>query len=144
MRVINLAAPLLGLAVASLFSRFQRTSLIQESAFADHELLAHLSNHTLLHIGGQHRGGTTLLLSALKEHPEISSHRLHPEAVARTRRRLERQGGDALKRSGLEDLTEEEDAPFFEGIFLQDVYPRFSLDTQSTWLFRLRLRAARL
>ena len=89
-----------------------------------------------------------MLLSALIAHPEISSQHLNRDVIARARRRVQRAGDDALQKSGLADLSEEdeprEDAPYFEGVFLQDVYPRFSLDTQSTWLFWLRLHASRL
>ena len=136
-------APLLGLAVASLLSRFQRSSLIQDSPLSTGDLLTHLKNHTIVHIGGQHRGGTTLLWGGLEGHSAIAGHRLPPDAIARARRRLELAGG--LERSGLEALSHDpESAPTFEGVFLQDVYPRFSLDRQSTLSFQLRLHAARL
>ena len=70
-----------------------------------------VANHTFLHVGGPHRGGTTVLWRALRTHPQIS---------------------------GFADKT---GADLSEGIFLQSVYPKLSLDHPP--LFFLKKRHAR-
>eukprot|EP00933_Yihiella_yeosuensis_P018169 TRINITY_DN15016_c0_g1_i1.p1 TRINITY_DN15016_c0_g1~~TRINITY_DN15016_c0_g1_i1.p1 ORF type:complete len:465 (-),score=84.80 TRINITY_DN15016_c0_g1_i1:202-1596(-) len=72
------------------------------------EVLSHLSNHTLLHIGGVHRSGTTLLADWLTKHNSVTG--LH-----------NRPGVDPRKARHLKRLAN-------EGIFMQTVYPRFGLD----------------
>ena len=141
MRVGTVLAPLLGLAAAGLLSSLRCSVLVLESPLSDADLWAQLKNHTLLHIGGQHRGGTTLLWGGLEGHPAVAGHRLPREAIARVRQQLEWRGGGALERSGI--LDESDTAPTLEGIFLQDVYPHFGLDRQS-WVSLLRLYAYRL
>ena len=80
----------------------------------EYELLLHAKNHSVLHIGGQHRAGTTILQAGLGTHPRIAPQRF------------------ADGRSGWHDLHG-------EGIFLQDVYPRFSLDHPPGFFLRKRL-----
>lgn len=63
-----------------------------------------LHNHTVILLGGPHRGGTTVLWDTFRQHPMISDFGNQRE-------------------SGLD---------FSEGIFTQDVYPRFSIGFESS------------
>ena len=136
-----LGGPLLGLSIAGILTRFRRSSLIEELDLDDEWLHQHFINHSFVHCGGQHRGGTTILWEGLAGHDAVAGHRLSPVVLARARKRLSAHGGDVLQRSGLEN---DGPAPTFEGIFLQDVYPHFGLDGASDALFRLRIRVSRL
>jgi len=69
---------------------------------------AQLRNHTLLHIGGLHRSGTTLLWEALARHPAVGKLEFQP-------------GADRRHASWINKV-------YNEGIFLQSVYPKFGLD----------------
>lgn len=136
-----LLAPVAGLLLASrLAGLLDRQSLVVESGFDAEELQALLRNHTILHVGGQHRGGTTLLHEALATHPSIAAHDLGP-ATARAL-------GSSDSGAPADAAAVEERASILssklhnEGIFLQDVYPKTSLDHQP--LFFVRRRAARL
>lgn len=121
MRAAALLAAPLSLLVAALLA--PRRSLVRESGFTPAELALHAANHTFLHIGGQHRGGTTLLWRALSSHSSISAHygggRAEPAELGAELSARELNG---------------------EGIFLQDVYPRFSLDHPPHFFVRKRLR----
>ena len=66
-----------GVVAAGLLSQFQRSLLIEEAPFTAEELRRHLRNHTLVHIGGHHRSGTTLLWGALEGHPAVGDQRSH-------------------------------------------------------------------
>lgn len=72
------------------------------------EVQKHLMNHTLLHIGGLHRSGTTLLWKGLSLHKDVS--------------KLEFQPGADTRHGHWMDKT------YNEGLFLQTVYPKFGLD----------------
>lgn len=80
------------------------------------EVRAQLQNHTLLHVGGLHRSGTTLLWEALASHSQVS----------------------ALRKQNFTDerMTTKLKKTYNEGIFLQDTYPKFGLDHDK---FLLRL-----
>lgn len=64
------------------------------------EVDAQVAQHTFLHVGGPHRGGTTILWSLLKEHPGIS---------------------------GFKDKV---GVDFAEGMFLQSVYPTMGVGAE--------------
>ena len=113
-------APFAGLLVALLF-RSPTSRLVRHAPLSRAEIQAHLSNHTLVHIGGQHRGGTTLLWRALATDPAIAAH-----------------GGEPT--SGPNDADPRE--LHGEGLFLQDVLPHFGLDHPP--LFFAQRRVARL
>lgn len=84
---------------------------------------AHLQNHTLLHLGGLHRSGTTFLWEGLARHPSISP--------------LEAQdGGDERVAPWLKRT-------YNEGIFVQSVYPKFGLDHKKFLLKKWVSQAAR-
>ncbi|KAL1525079.1 hypothetical protein AB1Y20_019952 [Prymnesium parvum] len=69
-----------------------------------------LDTHTMLHVGGPHRGGTTLLSDLLEAHPLV--HGLGaPE------------NGIGSRSAGVGGTK----GPLNEGIFLQSVFPRFGL-----------------
>lgn len=72
------------------------------------EVQEQLQAHTLLHIGGLHRSGTTLLWQGLANHSAVATLRFKP-------------GADRRGKEWIEKV-------FNEGIFLQTVYPRFGLD----------------
>jgi len=77
--------------------------------FTLQEVHEHLENHTLLHIGGLHRSGTTLLADILAQHPSAAGLQFQ-------------EGGDARGKAKIMKKT------YNEGIFLQTVYPKFGLD----------------
>eukprot|EP00931_Biecheleriopsis_adriatica_P078789 TRINITY_DN52206_c0_g1_i1.p1 TRINITY_DN52206_c0_g1~~TRINITY_DN52206_c0_g1_i1.p1 ORF type:complete len:462 (+),score=111.51 TRINITY_DN52206_c0_g1_i1:31-1386(+) len=80
----------------------------QKHDFDRQEVKAHMANHTILHIGGLHRSGTTLLADILSQHSDVAG--------------LEHQPGhDARKAHWIKNVMS-------EGIFLQSVYPKFGLD----------------
>lgn len=106
MRLWVLLAPLAGLLVAWLV-RSPTSRLVRYAPLSPAEISSHLDNHTLLHIGGQHRGGTTLLWRALAVDPAIAAH-----------------GGEP--KGGPNDADPRE--LHGEGLFLQDVLPHFGLD----------------
>eukprot|EP00930_Biecheleria_cincta_P021759 TRINITY_DN16026_c0_g1_i1.p1 TRINITY_DN16026_c0_g1~~TRINITY_DN16026_c0_g1_i1.p1 ORF type:complete len:465 (+),score=86.42 TRINITY_DN16026_c0_g1_i1:59-1396(+) len=72
------------------------------------EVLQLLQSHTMLHIAGLHRSGTTLLAETLSKHPGIAGLKHQP-------------GADARKAAWINKVMG-------EGIFLQTVYPKFGLD----------------
>lgn len=72
------------------------------------EVRTHLQNHTLLHIGGLHRSGTTLVWEALAKHSLVSGLQKQNHTDARLTKHMKR--------------------TFNEGLFLQDTYPKFGLD----------------
>ena len=120
------AAPLLGVLVAKMLAAMINgdkhvrdfcNEWQHDTMSCDLALDAHLENHTMVHVGGQHRGGTTLLASAFATHPLIATH-------------------------GMYDAAASDDAPQHlhgEGLFLQSVYPKLSLDHPP--LFFLKKRA---
>jgi hypothetical protein len=67
-----------------------------------------LAARTILHLGGPHRGGTTILTDILARHNDIG-----PFAVKETSRKSRKRGGERGPRS--------------EGIFWQSVYPKFGI-----------------
>ncbi|CAE8584877.1 unnamed protein product, partial [Polarella glacialis] len=72
------------------------------------EVSAHLQNHTVLHIGGLHRSGTTLIAHWLAKHGDVAGLEHQP-------------GADMRKATWIKRVMS-------EGIFLQTVYPKFGLD----------------
>lgn len=72
------------------------------------DVLANLRNHTLLHIGGVHRSGTTILWKGLGLHKSVSKLEFQP-------------GHDSRHAHWIQKTMN-------EGIFLQTVYPKFGLD----------------
>ena len=70
-RVASLAALALGLMLAPLLA--PRRSFVRVSELTPTELRELLQNRSLVHIGGQHRGGTTLLWRGLAAHPSCAS-----------------------------------------------------------------------
>jgi len=72
------------------------------------EVRAHLQNHTIVHVGGLHRSGTTMLWEAMASHSQVS----------------------ALKKQNFTDvrMSTKLKKTYNEGIFLQDTYPKFGLD----------------
>ena len=122
---MRLAAPLLaGVLFARLLSALNSQLYVREYCPIDEPpcavaLEAHLQNHTIVHVGGQHRGGTTLLWRGMSAHPLVASHA--PVAAA-----------------------EDEHAPQHlhgEGIFLQSVYAKLSLDHPPLFFMRKRALA---
>lgn len=111
-RWASIAVPLAGFVIAALLAP-RRPHFVAEADLTDDELEAHLANHSFVHLGGQHRGGTTLLWSGLGTHTAFASHGPWKFAAVR-----ELHG---------------------EGLFLQDVYPRMSLDHPRLFLVRKRL-----
>jgi hypothetical protein len=141
-------APVAGLLLAARLASFlNRQSLVVESSLNTEDLRALLRNHTIVHIGGQHRGGTTLLLEGLASSPFIAVHDLR--AATADAMRLSSVGSagvgadlaEAARMAG-ERATLLSSKLHNEGIFLQDVYPKTSLDHQPR--FFLRRRVARL
>ena len=95
-----------------------------------------LSASTVLHIGGQHRGGTTLTWDGLQQHPDISSFMSAlPKHAANDGVQATYAGADEIeqqlraRRTKLYPYISEFRS---EGIFLQDVLPKFSLH-HPTW-----------
>jgi len=95
-----------------------------------------LSASTVLHIGGQHRGGTTLTWDGLQQHPDISSFMSAlPKDAANDGVQAAYAGADEIeqqlraRRTKLYPYISEFRS---EGIFLQDVLPKFSLH-HPTW-----------
>jgi hypothetical protein len=72
------------------------------------QVRTNLQNHTLLHVGGLHRSGTTLIWEALGRHPQVSG--------------LEAQNFTDPR------MTKKLKKTYNEGLFLQDCYPKFGLD----------------
>ncbi|CAE7502683.1 unnamed protein product [Symbiodinium necroappetens] len=72
------------------------------------EVFAHLQNHTILHLGGMHFTGLTLLAEAVSQSSDVAGMR-HQE------------GSDRRKAHWVSDISN-------DGIFLQSVYPKFGLD----------------
>ena len=116
------AAVLAGLLVGPLLSSIRRSHLVREVPLTESGIDAHLRNHSFVHVGGQHRGGTTLLWRLLGTDPAVAAH-----------------GGDGLavlprglkpKAGALQDGVTPEDPHELhgEGVFLQDVYPKAALD----------------
>ncbi|CAK9039731.1 unnamed protein product [Durusdinium trenchii] len=72
------------------------------------EVLAHLRNHTILHVGGVHYSGLTLLSELLVQHPQLAGMR-HQE------------GADKRKTHWVSDVGN-------DGVFLQTVIPNWGTD----------------
>ena len=115
---LTLAAPLAGLLVALRLAP-RRSRLVRVAPLSAADIDAHLANHTLVHIGGQHRGGTTLLASAFGTHPLIATHGSYDAAATSTPEHLHG-----------------------EGLFLQDVYSKMSLDHPPLFFLKKRALAA--
>ena len=71
---------------------------------------AALATHTLLHVGGPHRGGTTVLSDLLEAHPRVAG--------------LATPSGALGSRSAVGGGSK---GPLNEGLFLQSVLPKFRL-----------------
>lgn len=117
-----LGAPLAGLLVAALVAP-RRSELVRERPLTFDELRLHALNHTCVHVGGQHRGGTTLLALGLATYDAMAS---QSHSV----------GGAGSSDANARELHG-------EGLFLQDVYPRMSLDHPPLFFVRRRLRHLR-
>ena len=77
-----LVAPLLGLLLAArLAPLLDRPPLTVDSSLSPSQLRETLSAARLAHVGGQHRGGTTLLLRGIASHNAVSLHSLHAAAA---------------------------------------------------------------
>ena len=119
------AAPFLGVLVAKMLAAVMNgdkhvrdfcNEWQHDAMSCDLALDAHLENHTVVHVGGQHRGGTTLLASAFATHPLIATHGMYDAAAT--------------------------DAPQHlhgEGLFLQSVYPKLSLDHPPLFFLKKRV-----
>jgi len=99
---------------------------VQNRSLSDHflklnseQISHHLQNHTFVHIVGQHLSGTTLVWQALKTNANISTFQLR---TARQKARF----------SWAEGLD-------FQGIFMQNVLPKFGLDQSNYFHFKLNL-----
>jgi len=90
------------------------------------EVRDHLQNHTLLHIGGLHRSGTTFLWQALSKHSSVA-----PLEYVEGHTDVRHKGARHMKKL------------FNEGIFLQSVYPKFGLDHDKFLLRKWIGQAAR-
>mmetsp|Transcript_60981 Transcript_60981/g.157257 ORF Transcript_60981/g.157257 Transcript_60981/m.157257 type:complete len:452 (+) Transcript_60981:42-1397(+) len=108
-----LIAPLLAVVFIKFLRPHTEISTLAEkpkvhAGFDKEEVRQHLRNHTLLHIGGLHRSGTTKLWEGLQLYSDISSlgHQEHTD---------KRVAGWIKK-------------VYNEGIFLQRVYPKFGLE----------------
>ena len=136
-------APFIGLFVAQRLQGLRnRQSLVVESPLSDDALRAELRRHTIVHLGGQHRGGTTVLLEGLAAHPQIAVHNLSATARRAMEEDHQRKGrrSDGSGSGSGSEATENADVLLKklhgEGIFLQDVYPKSSLDHQPTFFLR--------
>ena len=69
-----LLAAALGLIVARAILPARQTRLSIPSGMSEAQLLQHVRSHSIVHVGGQHRGGTTLMWAALGTHPDVASH----------------------------------------------------------------------
>ena len=118
----TLLAPVAGILVVALFAPQQSDKFVGDRCAGrrqpecDEETLKLVRNHSLVHIGGQHRGGTTLLWRVLRAHPAVASH------------------GHAAGESANDPR-----ALHGEGLFLQNVYPRLSLDHPPAFFMWKRL-----
>lgn len=142
-----LLAPIAGVLLASrLAGLLDRQSLVVTSPLLTDELRRVLCNHTIVHIGGQHRGGTTLLLEGVSTHPSISVHELRATAAEAVKQERARRG-EPVDGEHAEAMLADADARanllstklHSEGIFLQDVYPKTSLDHQPRFFVRRRV-----
>ena len=98
-----------------------RSDVVVNAPLSRDDILALHANHSFVHIGGQHRGGTTLLSQAFDTHPLVST------MVANASGERTGMDGDAKYLHG-------------EGVFLQDVYPRFMLDHPPMFFIHRRVR----
>jgi len=80
------------------------------------EVLANLRNHTILHVGGLHRSGLTLLSELLIQHPDVAGMR-HQE------------GADKRKTHWVSDVAN-------DGCYLQTVIPNFGTDHRQFMLWK--------
>jgi len=134
-----LVAPLLGLLLAArLAPLLDRPPLTVDSSLSPSQLRETLSAARLAHVGGQHRGGTTLLLRGIASHNAVSLHSLHAAAALA----IESEGAPPQPQLAAQRAATLEAKLHNEGIFLQDVYPKSGLDHQPQ--FFLRRRVSRL
>jgi len=92
----------------------------RQASMSVSEAKAHMSLHKFLHIGGPHRGGTTLLWKLLATHPNVSgfvASNLHDRMTQLL------PGGDFSVHA--------DDGMRMEGLYLQSVYPLFGLNAQT-------------
>lgn len=80
------------------------------------EVLANLKNHTILHVGGLHYSGLTLLSELLIQHPDLAGMR-HQE------------GADKRKTHWVSDVAN-------DGCYLQTVIPNFGTDHRQFMLWK--------
>ena len=121
MTLRHAVVPLAGLSLAFLIAP-RRSRYVVQSPLTQAELEQHLNNHTFVHIGGQHRGGTTLLWKGLSTHAAFASHA----------------GAAGTNAGGAASAYELHG----EGIFLQNIYPKLSLDHPPLFFVRKRLLRA--
>lgn len=131
-----LLAPLIGVFVGKRLQDLQgRQTLVIESRLSAAELHAELHGHRIVHLGGQHRAGTTLLLEGLAAHSNVAVHDSGATASRSMSEDLEHGDGSEAKADAAL-LTEKLHR---EGIFLQDVYPVSSLDHPPRFFVRRRV-----
>jgi len=83
-----------------------------DSGLTSVEVALALKGRSILHVGGPHRGGTTLLHSMLATHPQV--------------------GEFAVKDQSREVAGRGLEGPMSEGMFQQRVYPRFGIGLGAT------------
>ena len=129
----DLAALPIGLLIAALIAP-QREALVHYHRFEGgaEGLFAHLANHTIVHIGGAHRSGTTLLWAGLGSDSRVASQRQDALSPAPQR-------PSGAPRGGRHDHERDRRELHGEGIFLQDVYPRFALDHPPSFFIKRRV-----
>uniref|UniRef100_A0A7S1TXV3 Uncharacterized protein n=1 Tax=Phaeomonas parva TaxID=124430 RepID=A0A7S1TXV3_9STRA len=98
--ISGLSAVVIGMIVDRYGWVFLMDPLDKQNHFTQTEVDELVGNHTLLFVGGPHRGGTTILWKKLREHPEIAGF------------------GDKVG------------ADMSEGIFMQTVYPQFGIGAE--------------
>lgn len=116
-RVVGLSIVIAGIALGRMLKQTENTLFMLR--MTPTEIDQNLANHSFLHIGGHHRGGTTIIWDALKCHPLTSA--------------LGTKSDIAMQRFPWIHKVHH------EGIFLQDVYPTFSLDHPPSFFWKRSL-----
>ena len=114
---------------------------------SEQEIRAVVANSSVLHVGGQHRGGTTLTWDGLQQHPDFSGFTVESRRSEANSARDGEDDADEDADNDAEDAVDDNEHdevaetlrkrrlrlyPFIsefrsEGVFLQDVLPKFSL-----------------